>query len=188
MPTENQGRAIAPSAEPESVERLKEILERQGVPPAKAEIVLREVTTEIVRAHAGPLPSVEDFAGYDEICPGSAQEILDMAVRQQTHRHHMEKYNAGSEFWLPALGLAAAVIVVLAMLGAGVCLALTGHENLAVAVVSGTGIVTAVGAFLQRNKSEEPNLPKPVPSRDRHLSRREKRERASQTRKNIINR
>jgi uncharacterized membrane protein len=188
-PTEQPGRAIATSAAPEPVERLKQILERQGVrvDPAKARVVLQQVTTEIIKAHVGPLPAVEDFAGYDQVCPGSAREILDMAVRQQKHSHHMDKYNAHSEFWLPTIGICAALSIVTAMFGAGTYLALNGHEHLAVGVLSGTGIVTVVGAFLQRGKAEEAP-PAPAPQRTGNLSRREKRERAAQARKNMLNR
>ena len=188
--TEPQGRPVATSDAPEPAQRLKQILERQGVrvDPAKAQIVLQQVTTEIIKAHAGPLPAVDDYAGYDQVCPGSAREILDMAVRQQKHSHHMDKYNAGSEFWLPVIGIGAAVAIVVAMLAAGVYLAMNGHENLAIGVLSGTGIVTVIGAFLQRGKTEEPAPAPPPPRTGRQLSRRERRERAAQARKNILNR
>jgi uncharacterized membrane protein len=188
-PTEQAGRALATSDAPEPATRLKEILERQGVrvDPAKAQIVLQQVKTEIIKAHAGPLPAVEDFAGYDQVCPGAAKEILDMAVRQQKHSHHMDKYNAHSEFWLPVIGIVSAVASVIAMFAAGIYLAVIGHESLAIGVLSGTGAVTIVGAFLQRRKAEEP-APAPPPPRSGNLTRREKRERAAQARKNIMNR
>jgi len=97
----------------------------------------------------------------------------------------MERYNAHSEFWLPVIGIGAAVSIVIAMLAAGVYLAFNGHENLAIGVLSGTGIVTVVGAFLQRGKTEEPAPPPPPPPpRTGHLTRRERRERAAQARKN----
>jgi hypothetical protein len=111
-----------------------------------------------------------------------------MAVRQQKHSHHMDKYNAGSEFWLPVIGIGAAVVIVIGMLTAGVYLAMNGHENLAIGVLSGTGIVTVIGAFLQRGKTEESAPAPPPPQTGRHLSRRERRERAAQARKNKINR
>jgi uncharacterized membrane protein len=187
------GRAVATTgAAPElSVTKIKEILESQGlrVDPAKASVVLQQVRTEIVKAHIGPLPTVEDFAGYNEVCPGSAQEILDMAVRQQKHSHHMDKYGAGSEFWLPVIGIAAAVTIVVGMFAAGVYLAMNGHENLAIGVLSGTGIVTVVGAFLQRGKTEDHPAPSPPPARpEAPLTRRQRRERAAQARKNQLNR
>ena len=107
-----------------------------------------------------------------------------MAVRQQKHSHHMDKYNAGSEFWLPVIGISAAVAIVISMFIAGVYLALNGHENLAIGVLSGTGIVTVVGAFLQRSKAEEPaTAPPPPPRTGTGLTKRERRERAAQARK-----
>jgi uncharacterized membrane protein len=142
---------------------------------------------EVTRFHTGPLPTVESYEGYDRVCPGAAREILDMAVRQQTHDHHMEKYNANSEFWLPVIGVGAAVLTVVSMFIAGVFLAFNGHENLAIGVLSGTGIVTVVGAFLQRGKSSDPSPPEP-PRTGGKLTRSERRRRAAQARKNMINR
>ena len=54
--------------------------------------------------------------------------------------HMMERYNAHSEFWLPVIGIGAAVSIVIAMFAAGVYLALIGHEHLAIGVLSGTEI------------------------------------------------
>ena len=97
----------------------------------------------------------------------------------------MDRYNGHSEFWLPVIGICAAVSIVIAMFIAGVYLALNGHENLAIAVLSGTGILTAVGAFRQSGKAEEPTA---TPTPRRILTRRERRERAAQARKNMLNR
>jgi uncharacterized membrane protein len=182
---EQPGRQVATtSAEPEpQVELLQQILERQGLPRAKAQVVLREIRTEIFNAHIGPLPAVKDFAGYNDVCPGSAKEIVDMAVRQQKHSHDMDKYNAHSEFWLPILGLGAAVLVVMTMIGAGIYLASIGHEGLAAAVLSGTGIVTAAGAFLQRRKADEAPPSPPQRNSGGALTRREKRARAADARR-----
>lgn len=150
------------SAAENSVEGLTQFLESQGLPPAKASFVIERVTTEI-RSHKGPLPSVDDFAGYDRVCPGSAREILDMAVRQQQHNHQMDRYNASCEFWLPVTGILVAALIIVGMLSAGVYLAMNDHENLAIGVFSGTGIATVAGAFLQRRRSEDqPQSPPPV--------------------------
>jgi uncharacterized membrane protein len=163
-PTEQPEQSVAISDVPDpSTERLARILEKQGVPPGKANFVIQQVTTEIIKAHHGPLPAVEDFAGYDRVYPGSARQILDMAVRQQQHSHRMDIYNAGCEFWIPVLGIGAAALIVVGMLAAGVYLAMNNHENLAIGVFSGTGIATVVGSFLQRRKTEELLPPPPPP-------------------------
>jgi len=182
------GRVVATSGAPEPVKRLKEILTEQGVPREKAQVVLQQVTTEIIKAHAGPLPAVEDFEGYDRVCPGAARDIMNMAMHQQEHRNHMEKYEAASEFWLPVIGMAAAVVTIGACLLAGVALAFAGHTNEAISVLSGTLALTVIGAYLQRGKSAKEDTPPPEPTRTGPLTRREKRERASIVRRNLINR
>lgn len=42
--------------------------------------------TTQVTAHSGPLPAVEDFAGYERVVPGAGDRILTMAERQQDGR------------------------------------------------------------------------------------------------------
>lgn len=41
-------------------------------------------------AHRGPMPSPETLAEYDQVVPGLAREIVDMAKDEQKHRHAME--------------------------------------------------------------------------------------------------
>lgn len=62
----------------------------------------------------------------------------------------MDRDNSHFEFWLPVIGIGAAIISILGMFGTGIYLAVIGQENLAIGVLSGTGIDTAGGIFLQR--------------------------------------
>ena len=39
----------------------------------------------------GPIPPVEDFAGYERILPGAADRILKMAENQAGHRQTLER-------------------------------------------------------------------------------------------------
>jgi uncharacterized membrane protein len=91
----------------------------------------------------------------------SAREILDMAVRQQHHSHKMDRHAATCDYWHPVLGIGAAVLVIVGMLGSALYLAIINHEALAAAVFSGTGVATVAGAFLQRKQPEEPPPPPP---------------------------
>jgi hypothetical protein len=68
-------------------EVLGRILAEQGIPAAKVSVVVREFTREF---YSGPLPSVEDFRGYNDVCDGAARDILDMAGREQRHAHKIE--------------------------------------------------------------------------------------------------
>jgi uncharacterized membrane protein len=133
------------------------VFAQQGLPPAKAGVVVQQITTEMTRLHLGPLPAVEDFEGYDKACPGAARDIVDMAVRQQKHQHWVEKADVVGDMLLPILGLIAAIVLVLAMLGTGVYLAVNGHEQLAFGVFTGTGIATVAGAVLQRKRTKQLN-------------------------------
>ena len=40
--------------------------------------------------HVGPLPAPETLAAYENLCPGAAREILNMAKDNQKHRHKTE--------------------------------------------------------------------------------------------------
>lgn len=46
---------------------------------------------------AGPLPSPDELAGYEKVCPGAAEIILKNFVRQSEHRCELEKKQADSE-------------------------------------------------------------------------------------------
>ncbi|MFS0250540.1 DUF2335 domain-containing protein [Corynebacterium striatum] len=35
----------------------------------------------MIATHTGPLPSVNDFAGYDDVLPGAADRIVQMAEK-----------------------------------------------------------------------------------------------------------
>lgn len=65
-------------------------------------------------AHSGPMPSPQTLAEYDQVVPGLAREIVDMAKAEQTHRHSMEDLvvrgdrdatSRGQKFGLAALVL-----------------------------------------------------------------------------------
>ena len=52
-------------------------------------VVATRATQQI--SYSGPLPPAHELQGYEAACPGLAREIADMALRQQAHRHEMEK-------------------------------------------------------------------------------------------------
>jgi uncharacterized membrane protein len=166
-PTTQPVLAAAGGAAPEA-ELLKRLLEKEGVPGG----VIQKVEMVVQRFHAGPLPTVETFEGYERVCPGAARDILNMAMQQQQHIHNMEGYAASAEFWLPVLALGVAGIIIAAMLAAGVYLAMNAHENLAIGVFSGTGIATVAGTFFQRWKSDPPVSPPAPPSPQKKQKKR----------------
>ena len=42
----------------------------------------------------GPIPHPEILAEYEEILPGAADRILQMAEKESAHRHNLEKHDA----------------------------------------------------------------------------------------------
>ena len=42
-------------------------------------------------SYSGPLPPARELQAYEAACPGLARQIADMAIREQTHRHELEK-------------------------------------------------------------------------------------------------
>src|SRR5262245_54204147 len=91
---------------------VTEILTKEGMSGPQAAQISREITVEMQRLHIGPLPTVEDFKGYDKACPGAARDILNMAIRAQKHAHWIEKVGVIAGVVLPIIGVIAAVAVI----------------------------------------------------------------------------
>ncbi|BCT76941.1 hypothetical protein SCMU_27830 [Sinomonas cyclohexanicum] len=75
--------------------------------------------------HSGPLPSAADLAAYKAIDPELPREILEMAKREQSHRHQMDrdelregvsvtKRGQSLGFWIAVVVMAVAVVLGLA--------------------------------------------------------------------------
>lgn len=92
----------------------------QGMP--RSSVTLTHTTTEV--RHSGPLPHPKDLAAYDEILPGSAERIVQMAERQQLHRHSIESTDlrAGIKYAESAQNKAFALAVILIFVATGLAL------------------------------------------------------------------
>ena len=118
---------------------------------------------------SGPLPPPELLAKYNDVIPNGAERIMQMAEKQQVHRHDLEKTvvtgNVKSESRGQWMGLAISVIV----LGLGFYLAVTGKQ-IAGSIFVGADLSALAGVFVygkhvQRKelaqKSEQFKKPKP---------------------------
>lgn len=130
--------------------------------PHKAESVARHLTVTFESSvfMSGPLPIASQFAGYEEVCPGAARDLLNMASASQKHAHHIEKVEVYGALLLKVLGLCVAVGLVAGMLSAALYAAASGHSALAVTIASGTGAALVAGVFL-RNYANRPEPPAP---------------------------
>lgn len=100
-----------------------------------------------MRVRSGPLPAPEDLERYNTIIPNGAERILHMAEEQQKHRMHLEKYALHSDSRRSWAGLAAGLVVVLAVLGASVWLIAGGHE-VSGTIFGGLDLVGLAGTFV----------------------------------------
>lgn len=140
-----------PSTDPQPgvIESVQEELQKGGVGPEKAARMARVIVTRLETFHSGPLPPVSDFAGYEQICPGAARDILEMAKSDLAHHQSMERWHVIGDLLLKVLGLLSAIAIVGGMLAAALYAALNGHDGLAVTIASGTGLSMVAGVFVR---------------------------------------
>ena len=103
---------------------------------------LRQSVT-ITRTWHGPMPDPESLALYEQVVPGAAERLLTVFEEQVSHRHRMESQDSGRRSW----GLAAAFIIVILILAAGVGLIYLGHGWAGAAVI-GINIVGLAAVFI----------------------------------------
>lgn len=59
----------------------------QDRPNDSVAVVAHEITVQ----HSGPLPTANEFAGYERACKGAAKIILNDFIQQAAHRRECEK-------------------------------------------------------------------------------------------------
>ena len=133
----------------EVIEDVTGELVTAGLPADRASVVAKLVVTRI-HQHSGPLPSVSDFAGYEDVCPGAARDILDMAIRQQQHYHAMDRAELAWEAGLKLVGMVVALLTFAGMIYGALEAARLGRDYVAIAILTGTGMLGVGGLFLRQ--------------------------------------
>jgi uncharacterized membrane protein len=154
------GRSLVPV--PSAVlEKITEELTQGGVRRDRASPLARTVVSQVMAYHSGPLPTVGDFAGYEEICPGAARDILEMAKSDLAHRQRMDHNQMFGDIFLKALAMIIAASIVAILVGGAIYAAVAGHENVAIAIATGSGIATVIGvvARIYLGSKRQPPLP-----------------------------
>jgi uncharacterized membrane protein len=98
-------------------------------------------------ARSGPLPTPQDFAGYEAVLPGSAERILKMAETQSEHRMGLEKRTLDHNMRRSNQGLWIAAGLQITFLGVSAALVFTGHEA-AGTVVGSVDLVGLATTFI----------------------------------------
>lgn len=66
---------------PEAAEKLQKEFGEEGLEKVEGVLIASRVTM------GGPLPVSSEFKAYEKTLPGAAKEILEMAKKEQSHRH-----------------------------------------------------------------------------------------------------
>lgn len=152
------GGAAEPSKDETAVAIVKKL--QPVIKPDKRREAVQIVTSVVEKMHIGPLPPPEDLAAYEQLHSGSAERIIAMAEREQSHRHSMEQDWLKKQFRLQSGGQRLAFLALVVML---LVVAFTFYigQPIAASILGGTTIVAVVGMFLGYHKKSggEENLP-----------------------------
>ncbi|MYH02114.1 MAG: DUF2335 domain-containing protein [Nitrospira sp. SB0675_bin_23] len=77
---------------------------------------------------SGPIPPPSALEGYENIIPGSANRILEMAEKQTEHRIELEKIVIQGDTKRSYVGLIAGFILSAMVIVGGIYLISTGHD------------------------------------------------------------
>ena len=128
--------------------------------PGQAQQVVAKVATAVL--FRGPLPPPEVFKDYEDVVPGSAREILNMATREQGHRHRLQLL----EMIYPYLGQCAGFVGFLSSVGGAVYLAMNDRPAVA-GLILGVPCLGVIGWLLILGSPREVLRPHP-PSQRNH--------------------
>ena len=98
----------------------------------------------------GPLPPPESLARYDQVIPGSAQTIINMAVEEQKHRHKSEDKESKRQYVVVLASMSFALLCVLSLVGLVFYAISKGTANTALASI--ISAIAAVGGIFGAKK------------------------------------
>lgn len=119
-------------------------------------------TTQLVAfqrsAFSGPLPPPDLLQKYNEIVPGLADRIVQMAERQESHRHDLEGRAVQADIRRGYFGMSSGLVVALVGLAIGGYLLSLG-QKVEGSLFAGSTLAAIVGVFVygtgQRRKERE---------------------------------
>lgn len=122
--------------------------------PRKGRIT--KVTQQITHAelHSGPLPSADMLRKYNEVLPGAAERIFNMAERQSEHRMLLERTVVVGDTKRADKGLWIGAGVAVLFLGGAIACVLTGHDWAGVAF-GAIDIGSVLYVFIHTNRMRQ---------------------------------
>ncbi len=123
-------------------------------PPATRQTTLVSSETSLKESisWSGPIPPPSALQGYENIIPGSANRILEMAEKQTEHRIELEKIVIQGDTTRSYVGLIAGFILSAMVIVGGIYLISTGHDW-AGGVLVGLDLVGLASVFVYGSRS-----------------------------------
>ncbi|MBI3903041.1 MAG: DUF2335 domain-containing protein [Nitrosomonadales bacterium] len=132
------------------------------------------------QVYQGPIPPPEVLRGFDQLVPGTAERLINLAENESTHRRQMEKqamdanisaqqsqlrigeYQSKAVFRSDTIGQAAGLVVSLACIAGAVYLGANGHEVTAgvLAAIPTAAVIRAFFVPKLGDQSRQQNSPK----------------------------
>ncbi len=142
---------------PEEVSKvLDTIIEK--LPEEERDVTRAFLLSKMSLEHfSGPIPHPRIIREYEEVLPGSANRILQMAENQQSHRHKMESLVIGSDIVMERLGLIAALVISMAIVLGGIYLIGSGKDIAGFAMVI-LQVAGVAGVFLYNQRQKQAEL------------------------------
>lgn len=127
--------------------RAKALAQRKGAGDHSRQQVSLIQQQLSVSSFSGPIPPPEILKKYDEICPGAADRLIQMAENQSSHRHSMENRSLELDHQRSMAGMWCGFAVALAGFSVAAWIAWLGHPWIGMMFAS-VDIVSLVGVFV----------------------------------------
>lgn len=111
----------------------------------RQQIVSIELSQTTISSRSGPLPSPEEFEGYELVQPGAADRIIQLTEKEQSHRHGIEEKQQSQDFTFSMLGLVFGWLSFIALVGGAMYGGYIGSKWLTISCLS----LAAFGAISQ---------------------------------------
>jgi len=134
--------------EPQRAKLISSLQEEIGV-------VVQEVSQEVsMRHYSGPIPHPDTLRGMEEVVPGSASQIIQMAVDQSTHRRQLETTVVNSQTKQSGNGQIFGFIIAMVIILISGFLIYTGHDT-AGSILGTVDIIGLVSIFVIGNANNK---------------------------------
>lgn len=129
----------------ELAKRLKSLLPPGG---QQAQIVAQVVSLVQAERFSGPIAHPRHLREYEEIVPGSANRIIEMAEGDLAHSQRLQNFVFEAEIADQREGRRLGFLALLALIASALYCGVNGHELLAGGFI-GAGALGVVGAFIR---------------------------------------